>query len=168
MKHTLTFQGKKIGLSIACKKSTLYLCTNKENNFLKREDNRKHVNPLLYRGLFLFRACFAKKQRCFLCPARKYRNSMRSRRQAAASKHPSSRPVSRHSLSVSGRFRRAEAFRRPLVAYSPPTVQKDALAQNNSANAAHSTPTIRVGAAPHSPPRKPKSPSMRQRRRAFS
>lgn len=39
----------------------------------------------------------------------------------------------------------------------PPTVLKDALAQNNSANAAHSTPTIRVGAAPHSPesPKKP-------------
>ena len=39
----------------------------------------------------------------------------------------------------------------------PPTVLKDAQAQNNSANAAHSTPTIRVGTAPVSP-RKPKKP----------
>jgi hypothetical protein len=39
----------------------------------------------------------------------------------------------------------------------PPTVLKDALAQNNNANAARSTPTIRVGTAPISP-RKPKKP----------
>ena len=39
----------------------------------------------------------------------------------------------------------------------PPTVQKDALAQNNSANAAHSTPTIRVKTAPI-PPESPKKP----------
>ena len=38
-----------------------------------------------------------------------------------------------------------------LSYYSPPTVPKDALAQNNNANAARSTPTIRVGTAPHSP-----------------
>ena len=38
-----------------------------------------------------------------------------------------------------------------------PTVLKDALAQNNNANAARSTPSIRVGTAPHSPesPKKP-------------
>ena len=65
MKHTLTFQSEKIGLSIACKKSTLYLCTNKENNVLKREDNRNHVNPLLYRGLFPFNTCFAGKHGIF-------------------------------------------------------------------------------------------------------
>lgn len=39
----------------------------------------------------------------------------------------------------------------------PPTGQKDALPQNNNANAAHSTPTVRVGTAPISPesPKKP-------------
>lgn len=66
MKHTLTFQSKKIGLSIACKKSTLYLCTNKENITLKREDNRKHVNPLLYRGLFPFNSCFREEGCAFV------------------------------------------------------------------------------------------------------
>lgn len=76
---------------------------------------------------------------------------MRSPMQADASKHAPSRHVSRHSLSVFGRFRRAGASPLSLVVYSPPTVPKDALAQNNNANAARSTPTIRVGTAPHSP-----------------
>ena len=58
MKHTLTFQGKKIGLSIACKKKHFVTLHQQENNVLKREDNRKHVNPLLYRGLFPFKTCF--------------------------------------------------------------------------------------------------------------
>ena len=39
----------------------------------------------------------------------------------------------------------------------PPTGQKDALPQNSNANAAHSTPTIRVGTAPI-PPESPKKP----------
>lgn len=39
----------------------------------------------------------------------------------------------------------------------PPTGQKDALAQNNNANAAHSTPTVRVETAPI-PPESPKKP----------
>ena len=82
---------------------------------------------------------------------------MRSPMQADASKHAPSRHVSRHSLSVSGRFRCAVASPLPLVVYSPPTVQKDALAQNNNANAARSTPTIRVGTAPV-PPESPKKP----------
>lgn len=43
---------------------------------------------------------------------------MRSPMQADASKHAPSRPVLHRTLSVSGRFRRAEAFRRPLVVYS--------------------------------------------------
>ena len=94
------------------------------------------------------------KAAAFLCPARKFRSGMRSPMQADASKHAPSRHVSRHTLSVSGRFRCAVASPLPLVVYSPPTVQKDALAQNNNANAARSTPTIRVGTAPHSP-RKP-------------
>lgn len=55
-----------------------------------------------------------------------------------------------------------------LSYYSPPTVQKDALAQNNNANAARPKPSIRVGTAPIPLPKAPKSPSMRQRRRAFS
>lgn len=38
-----------------------------------------------------------------------------------------------------------------------PTVQKDALPQNNSANAARPKPTIRVGTAPI-PPESPKKP----------
>lgn len=50
-----------------------------------------------------------------------------------------------------------ECFLGLLSYILPPTVLKDALAQNNSANAAHSTPTIRVGTAPVSP-RKPKKP----------
>lgn len=82
---------------------------------------------------------------------------MRSPMQADASKHAPSRPVSRHSLSVFGHFRRAEAFVGLLSYILPPTVQKDALAQNNNANAAHSTPTIRVKTAPI-PPESPKKP----------
>ena len=168
MKHNLTFQSEKIGLSIACKKSTLYLCTNKENNFLKREDNRKHVNPLLYRGLFLFRACFAKKQRCFLCPARKFRSGMRSPMQADASKHAPSRLVSRHSLSVSGRFRRAGASPLPLVAYSAADRAErcSSTKQQRECRAFHADDSRRN--RPPFPPKAPKSPSMRQRRRAFS
>lgn len=54
----------------------------------------------------------------------------------------------------------SDALERFLVLLSyilPPTVQKDALAQNNSANAARRTPTIRVGTAPI-PPESPKKP----------
>ena len=168
MKHTLTFQSKKIGLSIACKKSTLYLCTNKENNFLKREDNRKHVNPLLYRGLFLFRACFAKKQRCFCvqrassgaaceAPCRQMRRNthLLAPLRATRCPFPAVSEALKHSVGL-------------LSYILPPTGQKDALPQNNNANTARRTPTIRVGTAPIPPPKAPKSPSMRQRRRAFS
>jgi hypothetical protein len=40
----------------------------------------------------------------------------------------------------------------------PPTGQKDALPQNNSTNAAHSTPTVRVETAPIPSPESPKKP----------
>ena len=154
MKHTLTFQGKKIGLSIACKKSTLYLCTNKENNFLKREDNRKHVNPLLYRGLFLFRACFAKKQRCFCvqrassgaaceAPCRQTRRNTHLLASFRATRCP-----------FSAVFDAPERFFVLLSYILPPTGQKDALAQNNNANTPRPKPSIRVETAPI-PPRKP-------------
>ena len=83
---------------------------------------------------------------------------MRSPMQADASKHAPSRLVSRHSLSVFGHFRRAEAFVGLLSYILPPTVQKDALPQNSNANAARPKPTIRVGTAPHSPPESPKKP----------
>ena len=52
-------------------------------------------------------------------------------------------------------FDAPERFLGLLSYILPPTGQKDALPQNNNANAAHSTPTIRVEIAPHSPPRKP-------------
>ena len=55
------------------------------------------------------------KAAVFLCPARKFRSGMRSPMQADASKHAPSRPVSHHTLSVFGRFRRAGALPRPLV-----------------------------------------------------
>ena len=54
MKHTLTFQSKKIGLSIACKKSTLYLCTNKENNAIRQKRNKARYNSLFNSGLAWF------------------------------------------------------------------------------------------------------------------
>lgn len=76
---------------------------------------------------------------------------MRSPMQADASKHAPSRHVSRHQtpfFAVSGVLSRSVGL---LSYWVPPTVQKDALAQNNNANAARSTPSIRVGTAPHSP-----------------
>ena len=57
----------------------------------------------------------------------------------------------------SGRSGAPERFVGLLSYILPPTVQKDALAQNNNANAAHSTPTIRVKTAPI-PPESPKKP----------
>lgn len=97
------------------------------------------------------------KAAVFLCPARKFRSGMRSPMQEDASKHAPSRPVSRHSLSVFGHFRRAEAFLFLLSYILPLTVLKDAQAQNNNANAVHSTPTIRVGTAPRFPPKAQKA-----------
>ena len=66
MKHTLTFQGKKIGLSIACKKSTLYLCTNKENNAIRQKCNKTRYNSLFDSGLVWFILIISGKRGCFL------------------------------------------------------------------------------------------------------
>lgn len=79
---------------------------------------------------------------------------MRSPMQADASKHAPSRPTRCPFPAVSGA---PERFVGLLSYILPPTVQKDALAQNNNANAAHSTPTIRVKTAPI-PPESPKKP----------
>lgn len=69
MKHTLTFQSKKIGLSIACKKSTLYLCTNKENNAIRQKRNKARYNSLFNSGLAWFildSEIIKRKSPCFL------------------------------------------------------------------------------------------------------
>ena len=69
MKHTLTFQSKKIGLSIACKKSTLYLCTNKENNAIRQKCNKTRYNSLFNSGLAWFildSEIIKRKSPCFL------------------------------------------------------------------------------------------------------
>jgi len=64
IKHTLTFQRKKIDLSIACKKAFCIFAPSNEISPLKREDNRKHTNPLLYR-VTPFNTCFSKEQSNF-------------------------------------------------------------------------------------------------------
>jgi len=69
MKHALTFQGEKIGLSIACKKSTLYLCTNKENNAIRQKCNKTRYNSLFNSGLAWFildSEIIKRKSPCFL------------------------------------------------------------------------------------------------------
>ena len=54
-------------------------------------------------------------------------------------------------------FDAPERFLGLLSYILPPTGQKDALAQNNNANTARRTPTVRVGTAPI-PPESPKKP----------
>lgn len=94
------------------------------------------------------------KAAVFLCPARKFRSGMRSPMQGDASKHAPSRLVSRHTLSVFGRFRRAGAFPRPLVVYSATdrTERCSSAKQQRECRALHADGSRRN--RPHSP-RKP-------------
>lgn len=85
------------------------------------------------------------KAAVFLYPARKYRNSMRSLRQAAASKHPPFRPFSHHQTPFFAVF---GALNRSVGLWSywvPLPLQKEALARNDNATTARLTSAIRVG-----------------------
>lgn len=97
------------------------------------------------------------KAAVFLCPARKFRSGMRSPMQADASKHDLLAPLLATRCPFSAISGAPERFLVLLSYILPPTVQKDALPQNSNANAAHSTPTIRVETAPI-PPESPKKP----------
>ena len=83
---------------------------------------------------------------------------MRSPMQADASKHAPSRPVSRHTLSVSGRFRSAGAFPRPLVVYSAAyrAERCSTAKQQRECRAPQAVDSCRN--RPHSPPESPKKP----------
>ena len=97
------------------------------------------------------------KAAVFLCPARKFRSGMRSPMQADASKHAPSRLVSRHSLSISGRFRRAGASPRPLVVYSATDRAErcSTAKQQRECRAPQADDSCR-NRPPFPPPRKPK------------
>lgn len=98
------------------------------------------------------------KAAVFLCPARKFRSGMRSPMQADASKHAPSRPFCATRCPFPAVSDAPERFVGLLSYILPPTGQKDALAQNNNANAARPKPSIRVGTAPFPPPESPKKP----------
>ena len=120
---------------------------------LLRAPQRTPKTPLLFREI---PHDLRKSSGVFVSSAqvRKFRSGMRSPMQADASKHDLLAPLRATRCPFSAISGAPERFLVLLSYILPPTGQKDALAQNNSANAARPKPSIRVGTAPHSP-RKP-------------